>query len=67
MDAITLWMALGFLFAPYAFQNDSSQTPVLGSSLQTMNVQLKVMWGAPGVPLYTVVRVDCEWWRHQLW
>ena len=56
MDAVTLWMALGFLFAGYAvIANDSVQT--LGTWIASNNERFnwKVMWGAASVVLlYTL-------------
>ena len=56
MDAVTLWMAVGFLFAGYAvIANDSVQT--LGTWIASNNekVNWKVMWGAASaVLLYTL-------------
>ena len=55
MDALTLWMAVGFLFAGYAvIANDSVQT--LGTWIASNNDKFnwKVMWGAASaVLLYT--------------
>ena len=45
MDALTLWMAVGFLFAGYAvIANDSVQT--LGTWIASNNekVNWKIMW-----------------------
>ena len=57
MDALTLWMALGFLFAAYAvIANDSVQT--LGTWIASNNERFnwKVMWGAASVVLlYTLL------------
>ena len=56
MDAVTLWMAVGFLFAGYAvIANDSVQT--LGTWIASNNekVNWKIMWGAASaVLLYTL-------------
>ena len=56
MDALTLWMAVGFLFAGYSvIANDSVQT--LGTWIASNNDRFnwKVMWGAASaVPLYTL-------------
>ena len=56
MDALTLWMAVGFLFAGYAvIANDSVQT--LGTWIASNNDKFnwKVMWGAASaVLLYTL-------------
>jgi len=56
MDALTLWMAVGFLFAGYAvIANDSVQT--LGTWIASNNEKFnwKVMWGAASaVLLYTL-------------
>jgi len=56
MDALTLWMAVGFLFAGYAvIANDSVQT--LGTWIASNNERFnwKVMWGAASaVLLYTL-------------
>ena len=46
MDALTLWMAVGFLFAGYAvIANDSVQT--LGTWIASNNEKFnwKIMWG----------------------
>ena len=56
MEALTLWMAIGFLFAGYAvIANDSVQT--LGTWIASNNERFswKVMWGAASVVvLYTL-------------
>ena len=56
MDALTLWMALGFLFAAYSvIANDSVQT--LGTWIASNNEKFnwKIMWGAASaVLLYTL-------------
>ena len=56
MDALTLWMAIGFLFAGYAvIANDSVQT--LGTWIASNNEKFnwKIMWGAASaVLLYTL-------------
>ena len=56
MDALTLWMAIGFLFACYSvIANDSVQT--LGTWIASNNekVNWKIMWGAASaVLLYTL-------------
>ena len=56
MDVLTLWMAVGFLFAGYAvIANDSVQT--LGTWIASNNDKFnwKVMWGAASaVLLYTL-------------
>ena len=56
MDALTLWMAVGFLFAGYSvIANDSVQT--LGTWIASNNERFnwKVMWGAASaVLLYTL-------------
>ena len=56
MDALTLWMAVGFLFAGYSvIANDSVQT--LGTWIASNNDKFnwKVMWGAASaVLLYTL-------------
>ena len=56
MDALTLWMAIGFLFAGYSvIANDSVQT--LGTWIASNNekVNWKIMWGAASaVLLYTL-------------
>ena len=56
MDALTLWMAVGFLFAGYAvIANDSVQT--LGTWIASNNDKFnwKIMWGAASaVLLYTL-------------
>ena len=56
MDVLTLWMAVGFLFAGYAvIANDSVQT--LGTWIASNNEKFnwKVMWGAASaVLLYTL-------------
>ena len=56
MDAVTLWMAIGFLFAGYAvIANDSVQT--LGTWIASNNekVNWMIMWGAASaVLLYTL-------------
>ena len=56
MDALTLWMAVGFLFAGYSvIANDSVQT--LGTWIASNNDRFnwKVMWGAASaVLLYTL-------------
>ena len=56
MDALTLWMAIGFLFAGYSvIANDSVQT--LGTWIASNNEKFnwKVMWGAASaVLLYTL-------------
>ena len=56
MDALTLWMAIGFLFAAYSvIANDSVQT--LGTWIASNNDKFnwKIMWGcASAVLLYTL-------------
>ena len=56
MDALTLWMAVGFLFAGYAvIANDSVQT--LGTWIASNNDKFnwKIMWGSASlVLLYTL-------------
>ena len=56
MDALTLWMAIGFLFAAYSvIANDSVQT--LGTWIASNNEKFnwKIMWGAASaVLLYTL-------------
>ena len=56
MDAVTLWMAVGFIFAGYAvIANDSVQT--LGTWIASNNQRFnwKVLWGfASAVLLYTL-------------
>ena len=56
MDALTLWMAIGFLFAAYSvIANDSVQT--LGTWIASNNEKFnwKIMWGAASVVLlYTL-------------
>ena len=56
MDALTLWMAIGFLFAAYSvIANDSVQT--LGTWIASNNERFnwKIMWGcASAVLLYTL-------------
>ena len=56
MDALTLWMAIGFLFAAYSvIANDSVQT--LGTWIASNNEKFnwKVLWGAASaVLLYTL-------------
>jgi len=56
MDALTLWMAIGFLFAAYSvIANDSVQT--LGTWIASNNEKFnwKVLWGAASVVLlYTL-------------
>ena len=56
MDALTLWMLIGFLFAGYAvIANDSVQT--LGTWIASNNEKFnwKIMWGAASaVLLYTL-------------
>ena len=55
MDVLTLWMALGFLFAGYAvIANDSVQTWNLDAP-NNEKFNWKVMWGAASaVLLYTL-------------
>jgi len=56
MDAVTLWMAVGFIFAGYAvIANDSVQT--LGTWIASNNQRFnwKILWGfASAVLLYTL-------------
>ena len=55
MDALTLWMAVGFLFAGYAvIANDSVQT--LGTWIASNNEKFnwKIMWDPSAVLLYTL-------------
>jgi len=56
MDALTLWMAIGFIFAAYSvIANDSVQT--LGTWIASNNERFnwKIMWGcASAVLLYTL-------------
>ena len=56
MDALTLWMAIGFLFAAYSvIANDSVQT--LGTWIASNNERFnwKIMWGSASlVLLYTL-------------
>ena len=56
MDALTLWMTIGFLFAAYSvIANDSVQT--LGTWIASNNEKInwKIMWGAASaVLLYTL-------------
>ena len=52
MDQLTLWMAVGFLFAAYSvIANDSVQT--LGTWIASNNERFhwKVLWGAASVVL----------------
>ena len=51
MDAITLWMALGFLFAGYAvIANDSGTNSGTWIASNNERFNWKVMWGFRPVP-----------------
>ena len=70
MELITLWMAIGFLFAAYSvIANDSVQT--LGTWIASNNqkVDWKIMWGAASSVLLWafMVRLVSIWRRHFLW
>ena len=70
MDALTLWMAVGFLFAGYAvIANDSVQTlgTWIASNNERFSWKVYVGSGVSSSPLYSLVWLVHEWWRHQLW
>ena len=64
MDALTLWMAVGFLFARYAIiANDSVQT--LGTWIASNNEKFnwKIMWDPQcGIAIYSLVWLVCKCW-----
>ena len=68
MDALTLWMGVGFLLAAYSvIANDSVQT--LGTWMASNNERFnyKTLWiAASAVLLATLWYGECKWWRHQL-
>ena len=56
MDALTLWMAVGFIFAGYAvIANDSVQTLGTWIASNSEKFNWKILWGfASAVLLYTL-------------